>query len=73
MAFFEAITTIEPPVDCALSCRKASRVTRKYPVERMLMLRFHSASEVSSIGAAEAMPALETQMSIPPNATAASA
>ena len=37
------------------------------------MLRFHSASDVSSIGAAEAMPALETQMSMPPNARAASA
>ena len=30
------------------------------------MLRFHSASVVSSIGADEAMPALETRMSRPP-------
>ena len=30
------------------------------------MLRFHNARLVSSIGAAEAMPALETTMSSPP-------
>ena len=37
------------------------------------MLRFHSSSEVSSTGAEEAMPALETRMSMPPNSTAISA
>ena len=37
------------------------------------MFWFHSASVVSSIGAEEAMPALETRMSMPPNSTAASA
>ena len=36
------------------------------------MLRFQSSSEVSSNGAAEAMPALATTMSIPPKATTAS-
>ena len=30
------------------------------------MLRFHIDSSVSSIGADEAMPALETRMSMPP-------
>ena len=30
-------------------------------------MRFHNASEVCSTGADEAMPALETRMSIPPN------
>ena len=36
------------------------------------MLRCHSASVVSSSGAAEAMPALQTQMSIPPKRAAVS-
>ena len=34
----------------------------------MAMLRFQSSSEVSSNGAAEAMPALATRISTPPNA-----
>ena len=37
------------------------------------MLRFQSSSVVSSIGADEAMPALETRMSTPPNSTAVAA
>ena len=38
---------------------------------RIAWLRFHSASVVSSIEALEAMPALETTMSTPPNASTA--
>ena len=37
------------------------------------MLRFQRSRLVSSIGAAEAMPALETRMSSPPNSTAVAA
>ena len=43
-AFLEATNTIDPPAAWASSTRKASRPTRKYPVPRMLWLRFHSAS-----------------------------
>jgi hypothetical protein len=39
----------------------------------MSMFLFHSSRVVSSIGADEAMPALETRMSMPPNSTAVSA
>ena len=65
--------TIAPPIPCAFSSRNASRETRKYPVERIDMLRFQSASVVSSIGADEAMPAFETRMSTPPYSTAMAA
>ena len=37
------------------------------------MFLFQRSSEVSSIGAEEAMPALETRMSMPPYSTQASA
>ena len=40
---------------------------------RIAWLRFHSASVVSSIEALEAMPALETTMSTPPNCATAAA
>ena len=47
--------------------------TRKYPVTRMRWLRSHSASEVSSIGELDAIPALETTMSTPPKRSTAAA
>ena len=40
---------------------------------RILWLRSHSASVVSSIGALEAMPAFDTTMSTPPYALTAAA
>ena len=40
---------------------------------RIAWLRFHSASVVSSIDELEAMPALETTMSTPPNCATAAA
>ena len=40
---------------------------------RIAWLRFHSASEVSSIEALDAIPALETTMSTPPNRETAAA
>jgi hypothetical protein len=39
----------------------------------MPWLRFHSSSEVSSIAALDAMPALETTMSTPPKRSVAAA
>ena len=40
---------------------------------RIAWLRFHSSSDVSSIGALEAMPAFDTTMSTPPNRSTAAA
>src|ERR1700749_355322 len=68
-AFLEATKIREPPVRWAFRARKASSDTRKYPVPRIEWLRFHSSRLVSSIDAEEAMPALETTMSTPPNAS----
>jgi hypothetical protein len=67
IAFLEATKTIEPPVPCRVMTENASRATRKYPRASTEWFRSHSSTEVSTTGALEARPALETTMSTPPN------
>ena len=59
-----------PPVFCTLNSWNASRRRGNSRSARMSMFLFQSASVVSSIGADEARPALDTRMSMPPNSTA---
>ncbi len=65
-AFLLPTKTMDPPSPWRFISANASRDTRKYPVARMSMFFCQTASDVSSIGAADAMPAFDTRMSRPP-------
>src|SRR5215208_4022428 len=66
IAFLEATKIRLPPLPCSLMRRKASRETRKYPFARTAWFLSHISTLVSSMGALEARPALETTTSTPP-------
>jgi hypothetical protein len=66
MAFLEATKTRLPPTPCSFMMRKAPRATRKYPFASTAWFLSHISTLVSSMGALEASPALETTTSTPP-------
>ena len=69
ITFLVATNTSAPPIPWRISTRMASRATRKWPVEFTANERSQSASAMRSTGAEWAMPALETRMSRPPQAS----